>query len=189
MSNSLWPHRLQYTRLLCPSLSPRICSNSCRLHWWCYLTISSSATPFFCLQSFPASESFPISHFFTLGGQNIGASASASVLPMTIWDWFPLGFTGWISLSPRDTQESSPIPQFRSINSSVLSFLYGLTVASYLTTGKTIALTRRTFVGKVMSLLFNYHHTYASNSEIFRLYVAEWKHNSRMIIHSASGTI
>ena len=99
MSISLWPHGLQHTRLLCPSLSPRACSNSCLLSWWCYPTISSSVSPFSsCLQFFPASGFFPISPFFVSGGQSIRVSASASVLPMTIQDWFPLGLTGLIFL-------------------------------------------------------------------------------------------
>ena len=99
ISDSLQHHGLLPTRPLCPPLSPRVCSNSCSLSWWCYLTISSSATPFsFCLQSFPPSVSFPISCLFTSGGQSIRALASASVLSMNIQDWFPLGWTGWISL-------------------------------------------------------------------------------------------
>ena len=86
-------------RLLSPALSSRVCWNSCSLSRWCYLTISSSVTPFsYCLQSFPASESFPISQFFAAGGPSTGVSASASVLPMNFQDWFPLGWTGWISL-------------------------------------------------------------------------------------------
>ena len=93
MSDSLWPHGLQHTRLLCPPLSPGVCWNSCSLSplsQWCYLTILSSALFFsFCLQSFPASESFPVSRFFISGGQSIGASAS--VLPVNIQGWFPLG--------------------------------------------------------------------------------------------------
>ena len=98
MSISLWPHGLQHTRLLCPSLSPRACSNSCLLSWWCYPTISSSVSPFSsCLQFFPASGFFPISPFFVSGGQSIRVSASASVLPMNIQDWFPLG-TDWLDL-------------------------------------------------------------------------------------------
>ena len=95
-----------------------------------------------------------MSWFFASGGQSIGVSASASVLPMNIQDWSPLGWTGWISLQSRDSLESSPIPQFKSINSSVLNFLYSPTLTSILTTGKTIALTRWTFF-EVMSLLFN----------------------------------
>ena len=90
------PGGLQHTRLPCPLLSPGVCSNSCPLSWWCYLTISFSATPFsFCLQPFPASGSFPMSWLFTSGCQ---ASTSASVFPMNIQDWFPLGLTGLISL-------------------------------------------------------------------------------------------
>ena len=90
------------TRLLCLPLSPRACSTSYPLSGWCYLTISSSATPFsFCLQSFPVSGSFLMNWLFTSGGWSIGASASASVLPMNIQDWFPLGFTGWISLQSK----------------------------------------------------------------------------------------
>ena len=88
---------------------------------------SSSVVPFSCLQSFPASGSFPVSQFFTSGGRNIGVWASASVLPMNIQDWFPLGWTG---CSPRDSQESSPTPQFKSINSLALSFLYSPTLTS-----------------------------------------------------------
>ena len=99
MSNFLWPHGLQHARLLCPSPSPRACSNSCSSSQWWLPTISSSVIPFFsCLQSFPVTESLPMSQFFTSGGQNIGISASATVLPKNIQDWFPLGWTGWISL-------------------------------------------------------------------------------------------
>ena len=89
---TLWPHGRQHARLPCPSPSPWVCSNSCPLSQWCYLTISSPAALFFfCLQSFPASRSFLMSWLFASGGQSIGASASASVLPMNIQDWFPLG--------------------------------------------------------------------------------------------------
>ena len=92
--------------------------------------ISSSAACFsFCLQSFPASGDFPVGQFFTSGGQSIGASASALVLPMNIQDWFPLGLV-WFPCSPRDSQESSPVPQFKSISSSVLSLLYGSALTS-----------------------------------------------------------
>ena len=99
VSDSLWPHGQQYTRLLCPSPTPKSCSNSCPLSWWCHPNISSTVVPFSsCLQSFPAPGTFQMSQFFTLGGQSIGVSASASVLPMNIQDWFPLGWTGWISL-------------------------------------------------------------------------------------------
>ena len=102
MSNSLQPHGLQPARLLCPSLSPRIRSNSCPLSQCCYLTVSSSVTPFsFCLQSSPASGSFPVSWLFTLAVQNTGASASALVLLMNIQSWFPLRLTGWLSLQSK----------------------------------------------------------------------------------------
>ena len=101
VSDSLQPHGLQHTRLLCPSPTLRACSNSCPLSRWCHSTISFSVIPFSCLQSFPASVSFPMSQFFALGGQSIGVSASASVFPMNIQDWFPLGWTGWISLQSK----------------------------------------------------------------------------------------
>ena len=100
MSDSLWPHGLQHARLPCPSPAPGACSNSCPLNWWCHPTISSSVIPFSShLQSFPASWSFPTSQFFTSGGQSIGASAS--VLSMNIWGWFPLGLTSLISLQSK----------------------------------------------------------------------------------------
>ena len=102
VSDSLWPHEPQHARPPCPSPTPGVYSDSCPLSWWCHLTISSSVVPFSsCLQSFPASGSFQMSQLFASGGQSIGASASASVLPMNIQDWFPLGWTGWISLQSK----------------------------------------------------------------------------------------
>ena len=102
MSDSLWPHGLQHTKLSCPSLSPWVCSNSCPLSQWCHPTTSSFVTRFSsCPQSFPASGSYPTSWLFVSGGQSIGASASASVLPMNIQGWFPLGLTGLFSLLSR----------------------------------------------------------------------------------------
>ena len=98
MSNSLWPHELQHTRLPCPSPTPRAYSNSGPSSRWCHPTISSSVVPFSCPQSFPASGSFPMSQLFASSGHSVGVSASASVLPMNIQDWFLLGWTGWISL-------------------------------------------------------------------------------------------
>ena len=99
VSNSLWPHGLQHTRLPCPSPTPRSRSNSCPSSRWCHPPISSSVLPFsFCLQSFPASGSFPMSQFFASGGQSIGVSASASVFPVNIQNWFLLRWTGLISL-------------------------------------------------------------------------------------------
>ena len=99
MSNSLQPHWLQHARLPCPSPSPGVCPSSWQLNQWCHPTIPSSVTLFsFCLQSFPASRSFPMNRLFASGGPSIGVSASASVLPMNIQDWFPLGLIGVISL-------------------------------------------------------------------------------------------
>ena len=126
---TLWDP-MEHTRLPCPSLIPGACSNSCPLSQWCHRTISSSVVPFSSgLQCFLASGSFPMSQFFTSGGQSIGASASASgsVLPMNIQDWFPLGLTGWISLQSkrlsRVFSNTTVQNQF-----SALSFLYGPTL-------------------------------------------------------------
>ena len=102
VSDSLPPHELQHARPPCPSPTPGVYSNSCPLSRWCHPAISSSVIPFSsCPQSLPASESFPMSQLFTSGGQSTGVSASASVLPMNIQDWFPLGWTGWISLQSK----------------------------------------------------------------------------------------
>ena len=129
VSNSLRPHESQHARPPCPSPTPGACSNSCPSSQWCHPTISSSVIPFSsCLQSFTVSGSFQMSQLFTSGGQSIGASASASVLSMNIHGWFPLGLTGLISCSPRDSQESSQAPQIKSIISSAFSLLYGPTL-------------------------------------------------------------
>ena len=102
VSDSLRPHGLQHVRLPCPATTPGIYSNSCPLSWWCHPTISSSVGPFSShLQSFPESGSFQMSQFFTSGGQSIRVSASTSIFPMNIQDWFPLGWTGWISLQSK----------------------------------------------------------------------------------------
>ena len=132
ISDSLWSHGLQHAKPARPSPTPGVYSNSCTLSQWCHPTISSSVIPFSsCLQHFPASGSFPMSQLFIWSGQSIGVSASVSVLPMNIQHWFPLGLTGWISLqSPRDSQEPSPTPQFKSINSSVVTFFYNPTLTS-----------------------------------------------------------
>ena len=99
LSDSLWPDEPQYVRPPCPSPTPRVHPNPCPLNQWCHPTISSSVIPFFsCPQSFPASGSFQMSQFFASGGQSIGVSASASVLPVNIQVWFPVGWIGWISL-------------------------------------------------------------------------------------------
>ena len=156
MSNSLKPHEPQHTRHLCSSPTAGVYPNSCPLSRWCHPTISSSILPFSsCLQSFPPSGSFPVSQFFTSDGQSIGVSASASVLPVNIQDWFSLGWTGWISLLPGTLKS---LLQHHSSKASILrhsAFFIVQLSHPYMTTGKTIALTRRTFVGKVMSLLFN----------------------------------
>ena len=152
MSDSLWPHGLQHARLPCPSPTPGAYLNSCPSSQWCHPTISSSVVPFSaCIQSFPASGSFPISHFFTSGGQSIGVSASTSVLPMNIqsfrMDWLDL-------LAVQETPKS--LLQHHSLKASMFWHSAFFTVQlshPYMTTGKTIALTRQNFVGKVMSLL------------------------------------
>ena len=123
VSDSLQPQGLQHARPPCPSPTPRAYSKSCLLSRWCHPTISSSVVPFSsCFQSFPASRSFPISQLFTSGGQSIGVSAS--VLSLNIQGYFPLGLIGLISL------QSSPTPQFKSMNCSVLSFLNSPTLTS-----------------------------------------------------------
>ena len=155
MSDSLQPHESQHTRPLCPSPTPEVYSNSCPSSWGCHPATSSSVVPFSsCHQSLPASGSFQISQLFTWGGQSIGVSASASVLPMNTQDWSALGWTDWISLQSKGLSRVFSNTQFKSINSLALSFLPNPLSHPYMTTGKTIALTRWTFVGKVMSLLF-----------------------------------
>ena len=154
MSDFLQPHWLLHTRLPCPLPFRGACSNSCPLSRWCHLTISSSVFPFSsCLLSFPASRSFLKSQFFTSGGQSIGVSAS--ILPMNIQDWYSLGLTGLISLQSKGL---SSLLQHHSSEASILwcSALFTVQFSHpYMTPGKTIALTRWTFVSKVMSVLFN----------------------------------
>ena len=158
MSNSLQPHILQHARPPCLSPTPRAYSKSSLSSRWCHPTISPSVIPFSsCLQSFPTSASFPMSRFFASGGKSIGASASASVLPMDIQDWFPLGWTGSISLQSKRLSRVFLL-QNHSSEASIFqcsAFLIMQLSHPYMITGKTKALTRRTFVGKVMSLLFN----------------------------------
>jgi len=143
-SDSLQPHGLQHARPPCPSPTPRACSNSCPLSRWCHPTISSSAVPLSsCLQSFPPSGSLLLSKLFASGGQSIGISASASVLPMNIQDWFPLGLTGWISLLSKGLFKS--LLQHHSSKASILqcsAFFMVQLSHPYMTTGKTIDLTR-----------------------------------------------
>ena len=154
MSNSLRPHGLQHARPPCPSPTPRVYSNSCPLSWWCHPTISFCVIPFSShLQSFPASGSFPMSWFFASGDQSIGASASASVLPMNIQDWSPLGWTGWISLLSKGLSRvfSSTTVQKHQFFCTQPS-LWLNSSHQYRTTEKIITLTIQTFLSKVMSL-------------------------------------
>ena len=153
--DSLQPHGLQHSRPPCLSPTPGVYSHSSPLSWWCHPTISSSVVPFSShLQSFPASGSFQMSQLFPSGGQSIWVSASISVLPMNIQDWSPLGWIGWISLLSKGLFKS--LLQHHSLKASILRHSVFFIVQlshPYMTTGKTIALTRWTFVGKVMSLL------------------------------------
>ena len=127
MSNYLQPHGLQHARPPCPSTTTGVYSNSHPLSWWCHPTTSSFVVPFSSrLQSFPASGSFQMIQFFESGGQSIGVSASTSVFPMNIQDWFPLGWTGWISLQSRGLSRV-----FSNITvQKALSFLYSPTLTS-----------------------------------------------------------
>ena len=151
------PMGLQHARLPCPSLFPRVCSNSCPLNPWCRLTISSSVAPFSsCPQSFPASGSFPLSQLLTSGGQSIRALASSTVFPMNIQGWFPVGLTGFDVLDVQGTLKS--LLQYHNSKASVLwlSAFFRVQLSHlYMTTRKTIVLTIQTFVCQVMSLLFN----------------------------------
>ena len=153
VSNSLWPHGPQHARAPCPSPTPRVYSNSSPLSRWCHPTISSSVIPFSSSpQSFPASGSFQISQLFASGGQRIGTSASTSVPPMNTQDWSSLGWTGWISLQSKGLSRvfSNTTVQKHQFFGAQFFFIVQLS-HPYMTTGKTIALTRWTFVGKVVS--------------------------------------
>ena len=134
VSDSLQPRGMQHVRLPCSSPTAEVYSNSCPLSWWCHPTISSSVIPFSSRpQSFLASGSFSMSQFFASGGQSVGVSASASVLPVNIQDWVLLGLSGWISLQSKGlSKESSPAPQFKSINSLALIFLYKSPIHTWL---------------------------------------------------------
>ena len=154
-SDSLWPRGLQHARPPCPSPTPRAYSNSCPLSQWCHPTISSSVILFSCLQSFPASGSFQMSQVFASGGQSIGVSASTSVLPMNIQTDL---LKYWLIGSSCCPGTLKSLLQHHSSKASILwrsAFFIVQLPHPYMTTGKTIALTRWTFVGKVMSLLFN----------------------------------
>ena len=157
VSNSLQSHESQHARTPCPSPTPGVHSNPCPSSGWCHPYISSSIIPFSsCPQSLPASGSFPMSQLFTWGGRSIGVSALASVLPKNTQDWSPLEWTGWISLQSKGLSRvfSNTTVQKHQFFSTQLSSQSNSHIL-YMTTGKTIALTRRTFVGKVMSLLLN----------------------------------
>ena len=156
MSDSLHPHELQHTRLPVLHISWSFLKFINNLSRWYYLTISSSATPFsLCLQSFTASGSFPMSRLFASGGQSIGASASASVFPMNIQDWFPLGWTGWISLSKGLSRAFSSTTVWKCPFFGAQPFLWSNSRIHTCLLEKNILLARQTFVGKVTSLLFN----------------------------------
>ena len=128
VSNSFQPHGLQHARPPCPTQTSVVYSNSCPLSRWCHPTTSSSVVPFSsCLRSFPTSGYFQMSQLFASDGRSIGISASTSVLPMNIQDWFPLGWTCWTSLQSKGL---SRVWQFKSINSLALSFLYSPTLTS-----------------------------------------------------------
>ena len=150
MSDSLRPHELQHDRPPCPSPIPGVYSNSSPLSRWCHPTISSSVVPFSSwLQSFPASGSFQMSQLFASGGQCVGVSASASVLPMNTQDWSPSGWTGWVSLQSKGL---SRVFSNHNSKASILqrsAFFIVQLSHPYMTTSKTIALTRRIFVAKV----------------------------------------
>ena len=149
-------HGLQHAKPPCPSTTLRVYSNSCPLNRWCHPAISSSVIPFSCLQSFPASGSFPMSQFFATSGKSIGVSASASVFPTNTQDWSPLGWDWLDVLAVQGTLKS--LLQHHSSKASILwrSAVFTVQLSHpYMTTGKTIALTRQTFVNKVMSLLLN----------------------------------
>ena len=126
LSDSSWPYGLQQTRLPCPSPSPRVCPSSCPLNWWCHPTISSSVALFFCcLRSLPASGSLPVSWLFSSGGQSMELQLQHQSFQWIfrvnfLWDWLV-----WSPCCPRDSQEPSPAPQFKSISSWVLCLLYG----------------------------------------------------------------
>ena len=131
VSDSLRPHERQHAKPLSPSPTPRVHPNPCPSSWWCHPTISSSAVPFSsCPRSFPASGSFQMSQLFASGGQNIGVSASTSVLPMNTQDPSPLEWTGWISLQSKGLSRVFSNTTVQSINSSALSLLHSPTLTS-----------------------------------------------------------
>jgi len=175
VSESLRPHGPQHARPPCPSPTPGVHPNSCPLSRWCHPTISSSVIPFSsCPQSLPASGSFQMSQFFASGGQNIGVSASALVLPMNTQDWSSLGWSGLISLQSEGLSRvfSNTTVQKHQFFGAQLSLWSNFHIHTWLLV-KTIALTRQTFVDKVMSLLFNM---------LSRLVITVLPRNKRLLI-------
>ena len=184
VSDFLRPHGLQHASLPCPSPTPRACSDSCPSSRWCHPAISSSVVPFSsCLQSFSASGSFQMSQFFTSGGQSIGVSASASVIPMNIQDWFPLGVTDLIS-AVQGTLKS--LLQNHSSKASILrrSTFFAVQLSHpHMTRGKTIAFTRWTFVSKVMigillGRIDKVGHRYTQK---------QWRHREKAAVYKPKG--
>ena len=166
MSDSLRPHGLQQARLPCPSLPPGARSNSYPLNWWCRPSISSSVTLFSsCPQSFPASGSFPMSCLFTSGGESIGASASASVLLVSIQGWFPLGLTGLISLPSKGLSRLSKTNSKYQFFGTQPSLWFNSHIPTWLLENH--SLTIQTFVAKVMSLLFNMLSRFVQGESVF----------------------
>ena len=155
VSDSLWPHEPQHARTSCQSPTPEVHPNPCPSSQRCHPTISSSVVPFSCPQSFPASGSFQMSQCSASGGQSIGVAASTSVPPINTQDWPPLGWTGWISLQSKGLSSvfSNTMVQKHQFFGAIF-FIFQLS-HPYMTTGKTVALTSWTFIGKVMSLHFN----------------------------------
>ena len=175
MSDSLQPQGQHHVRLPYPSPSPRVYSHSCPLSQWCHPTISSSVIPFSsCLLSFPSLGSFPVNQLFTSGGQRTGTSASASVLPINIQGWFPLGLTSLISLLSKGLSKV-----FSNTNRSQASILQHSAFfmvqfsRPYMTTGKTMASTMWLFAGKAISLLFN---------TLFRFVIAFLRRSKHLLI-------
>ena len=156
MSNSLRPHESQHARPPCPSPTPGVYPNPCPSSWWCHPAISSSVIPFSsCPQSFPALGSLSMSQLFTSGSQSIRVSASTSVFPVNNQDWSHLGWTGWISLQSNGLSRvfsNSTVQKYQFFGAAFFTVQLS---HPYMTIGKTIALTRWTFVGKVMSLFLN----------------------------------
>ena len=153
---TLRPNGLQHARPPCPSPTPGVYPNPCPLSQWCHPTISSCHSLLLLPSVFSSIRVFPMSQLFASGGQTIGVSTSASVLPMNTQDWSPLRWTGWISLLSKELSRVFSNTTFQKHQFFGTQALFIVQLSHpYVTTGKTIALTRRTFVGKVMSLLFN----------------------------------